>query len=381
MKEKNRKILSDLHNELISLKNSENRKSNIEGEKSRIFNTVGIIYFEEGQYKEALIYYKKSLKIHKDYFPENHPFIVANLQGIANVYFEQRNYEMTLKTLDIVLEMRKAENVIEYIGTTLQNMGIVYDMQGNYDKALNCCKQSLKVFVQKYSEKDAIIAPLYDNIATVYYHKKKYRMSLEYSQKSMSINSSLKKILDVAKTKINIGLVFNQQKKYEEALEYFENALETYKNTLPKNHLDIAGAYNNIGLVHYNEGKYDDALDNYEKTLEIFKLEDHPIKAIVLKNIGNVLEKQKKYEDVLNNYTEAMEINKKILGESHSDTKAILLDINLMKMFLLVKSKESNSNVTSMELEFNSRNQSSMNLGNIRNSYASFLNKIKYLFN
>lgn len=79
---------------------------------------------------------------------------------------------MTLKTLDTVLEMRKAENVIEYIGTTLQNMGIVYDMQGNYNKALDCCKQSLQVFLQKYPENYAIIAPLYDNIATVYYHKK-----------------------------------------------------------------------------------------------------------------------------------------------------------------------------------------------------------------
>ena len=179
MKEKNRKILSALNNELISLKNSQNRSQpNIEGEKSRIFNTIGLIYFEEGQYKESLIYYKKSLKIHRDYFPENHPFIVANLQGIANVYFEQRNYEMTLKTLDIVLEMRKAENVIEYIGNTLQNIAIVYDMQGNYDKALNCCIQSLQVFLQKCPEKCSIIAPLYDTIATVYYHKKIYFISL-----------------------------------------------------------------------------------------------------------------------------------------------------------------------------------------------------------
>ena len=162
-------------------------------------------------------------------------------------------------------------------------------------------------------------------------------MSLEYSQKSMRINSSLEKFLDVAKTKINIVLVFNQQNKYEEALEYFENALKTYKETLPENHLDIAGAYNNIGLVNFNQKKYYVALVYYKKTLEIFKLEAHPIKAIVLKNIGNVLKEQKKYEDALRHYREAMEINKRVLGENHPDTKAILLDIDLTKTYLLTR--------------------------------------------
>lgn len=182
----------------------------------------------------------------------------------------------------------------------------------------------------------------------------------------MSINSSLEKILDVAKTKINIGLVFNQQENYKEALEYFENALETFKKTLPENHLDIARAYNNIGLVNFNQVKYDVALVYYQKTLEIFKLEVHPIKAIVLKNIGNVLKEQKKYEDALRHYSEAMEINKKLLRENHPDTEATLLDIALTKTFLL-------KNATLME--FIPPNESSKNLGNIRNLYTSLLNK------
>ena len=76
------------------------------------------------------------------------------LQNIANVYIEQGNYEIAMKTLNEVLTNQKAsltENH-EYIGATYMNIGNVYKKMGKFDEALSCYQDSVEIYKRKLPE-------------------------------------------------------------------------------------------------------------------------------------------------------------------------------------------------------------------------------------
>ena len=82
--------------ELIELKN----KSAIDENAIRIqLNKVGGKNYELGKYDEALRYYNECLEIEKRILPSNHSSIADTLNNIGLVYKDQGNYESAINYL------------------------------------------------------------------------------------------------------------------------------------------------------------------------------------------------------------------------------------------------------------------------------------------
>ncbi|CAF4284820.1 unnamed protein product, partial [Rotaria sordida] len=81
---------------------------------------------------------------------------------------------------------------------------------GDYSKAVEFYKKTIKIKEKALSPDDPDLALSYNNISAVYYH---------------------------------MG-------DYSKALEFYKNALKIYEKALPPNHPLLATSYNNIGLVY-----------------------------------------------------------------------------------------------------------------------------------
>jgi tetratricopeptide (TPR) repeat protein len=123
---------------------------------------------------------------------------------------------------------RHSERTTLPLSSTVNNMGLVFDNQGEYGKALEW-----------------------------------YQRALDGCEKTLGKDHP--STLDTVN---NMGLVFDNQGEYGKALEWYQRALDGKEKTLGKDHPSTLDTVNNMGSVFDNQGEYGKALEWYQRALD-----------------------------------------------------------------------------------------------------------------
>ena len=256
---------------------------------------------------------------------------------ISSVLSSLGEYEEALRLLNIAHELNlKYRPESGETATSYNNIGLVYDNQGNYAKALEYYEKSLAIDLKVFGENHAATAMSYNNIGAVYAQQGNYAKALEYYEKSLAIDLKVfgENHPDTAMSYNNIGGVYYDQGNYAKALEFLNKALAIKLKVSGENHPDTAASYNNIGGVYDAQGNYAKALEYSEKSLAIWlKIlgETHPDIATGYYNIGMVLYNAGKKEEARDHFRKAVEIAKKTLGPDHPSTKRFSADLQFVE--------------------------------------------------
>jgi tetratricopeptide (TPR) repeat protein len=201
-----------------------------ESAKAPIYNQLGYIKDELGEYQEAITFYEKSLEIDKKTLPPNHLNLASSYNNIGIVYCEMGDYSKALSSYEKAFAIRQQSLPPNHpdLGGSYNNIGMMYKNMGDYSKALP------------------------------YYEK-----ALAIDQKSLPSNHP-----DLSGSYNNIGMVYNSMGDYSKALSSYEKSLAIRQQSLPPNHPDFGSSYNNIGSVYENMGNYLKARSFYERAVE-----------------------------------------------------------------------------------------------------------------
>jgi tetratricopeptide (TPR) repeat protein len=210
-------------------------------EKAHIYHQLGCVKDNEGQYKDAVTFYKQSLEIFQKTLPPNHP------------------------------QFAKSYN----------NIGTVYGNMGDYSKALSSYEKALEIFQKTFPPNHPQFAKSYNNIGTVYGNMGDYSKALSSYEKALEIEKKHLPAIcpDFSQFYNKIGAVYYNMGEYSKALSYHERALAIRRRTLPPTHPDLASSYNNVGLMYSTMGEYSEALSFYERAVDIGQQslpKDHP---------------------------------------------------------------------------------------------------------
>ncbi|MCL2119938.1 MAG: DUF2225 domain-containing protein, partial [Planctomycetaceae bacterium] len=294
------------------------------------YNNIAVVYKNQGKYDEALKWYQKALAIKEKVLGKEHPSTAATYNNIAIVYRKQGKYEQALEKYQKALAIREKVLGKEHPDTaaTYNNIGEVYRNQGDNEQALVWYHKALPIFEKVLGKEHPSTATTYNNIGEVYRNQGKYEQALEWYQKALAIREKVlgKEHPDTALTYNNIGLVYEEQGKYVEALEWHEKALAIRERVLGKEHPDAAATYNNIAIVYRKQGKYEQALEKYQKALAIREKvlgKEHPDTAMTYNNIANVYDDLDDYEQALEWYHKALAVFETVFGEDHPHTKGV----------------------------------------------------------
>ncbi len=220
------------------------------------------------------------------------------------------------------------------VATIYNNIGSIYNSQGDYAKALEYNNKSLEIRLSVLGERHPDVAASYINIGSAYHSQGDYAKALEYNNKSLEILLSVlgERHPDVATSYNNIGSIYNSQGDYAKALEYLDKSLEIQLSVLGERHPDVATIYNNIGYIYDSQGDYAKALEYHNKSLEIQLSvlgERHPDVATSYNNIGSIYDSQGDYAKALEYHNKAVEIRLSVLGERHPDVATSYNNIGL----------------------------------------------------
>lgn len=240
-----------------------------------------------GDFAQGIANLNESLKFSKKLNNIEFQIDALTLQGImqksSNLYFE------ATKTYEIALELCIKLNNHSQTARILNNLGNVFEAQGDYDSAV-----------------------------------KNYLRALRYY--NPNIDS-----LDFALGYINLGKMFFNLENYLQAKEFFQTALKFSNNRM----LNEQAIINNcMGSIYFTQNNMEAALMLFNKALTFSEsINDKRNYAIILNNIAEVHRTRGNYSDALKYYEQAQEINLKY----HYNFGATNIEINLAHLYMLQK--------------------------------------------
>jgi CHAT domain-containing protein/Tfp pilus assembly protein PilF len=251
-------------------------------------NQEGLQALRSSQYPVALEKFRSAFDVYKQIGDRNGEG--TTLSNIGSVYDSLGQYVKALENFQQSLRISKEIGDRAREGTVLNNIGAVYNDLGQYPKALENYQKALAI--RKEIGDRAGEGATFNNIGLVYIRLGQYAKALETSQQSLVISKEIGNRALEGRTLNNIGAVYEELGQYKKALETFQKALVIHKEIG-----DLTGegtALNNIGAVYKELGQYPKALENYQQSLVISKeIGNRAEEGMNLGNIGEIYVAQK----------------------------------------------------------------------------------------
>lgn len=345
-------------------------------EIGKLFNQLGLIYYELGKYQDSIKWCEKSVKIIEEILGNNLVEISSSYTNLALSLHKVGDYTKALELYNKAKIICEQSNEIEQIinATIYNNIAAVYMDLCRYSEALPLVEKALEIRLETLGRDNIKVASSYNNIASIYYKQgdtkkafENYQIALEIykdildeshpESKSTFINISsiysslgnyqeaidwsskaLKKQEDVfgeehpetANMYSHIGAVYFQFGDYPEALRWNIKALEIHKKSLPENHINIINDYSNIASIYGDMGCFQNALKEHQRVFEMrVKIWGyyHAEIADTCNNIASMYYNEKNYEQSLVWHFKAIDIRVKIFNENHTVTASSYLNI------------------------------------------------------
>ncbi|MFH1319557.1 MAG: tetratricopeptide repeat protein [Bacteroidota bacterium] len=233
------------------------------------------------------------------------------------------------------------------VATSLNNIGVVHDYQGNYDDALNYYLQAQKIN-EELNDRISIATSL-NNIGVIYYYLGNDQSAIDSYLQALEIRKELSKSPDpvvalaakqgVAGSLNNIGLVYlnrgsitRNSDDYDKAIDYFMQSLEIKEEledspdeaVAKAGKQGIARSLSNIGMVYKYRGDLSGNPDDYEKVVQYYldglekfeELGDKKGMVINMINIGEVYSIHGKNDKAIEQLEKSLDIAEEIGAKS-----------------------------------------------------------------
>jgi serine phosphatase RsbU (regulator of sigma subunit)/tetratricopeptide (TPR) repeat protein len=194
--------------------------------------------------------------------------LASALNNIGLIYEDEGDILKALDYFNKSLKINKEIGDKKGIANSSSNIGSIYNRQGDIPKALEYLHKSLKIS-EEIGDKELIASSLND-IGGIYNSQGELPKALEYIHRSLKLREGIGDKEGIASSLNNIGDIYRRgQEELPKALEYFHKSLTIYEEIGAKS--GIAAVLNNIGLLHKGKGELQKALEYFHKSLAIQK--------------------------------------------------------------------------------------------------------------
>jgi signal transduction histidine kinase/lipopolysaccharide biosynthesis regulator YciM len=315
-------------------------------EKARHFTTLGltIAYAEEDQAMLANAYLR----------------FTEFLRIIDGKYSEaQDNANKALELMQLVDDKKG-------ISAASNQLGILYEQDGNFEAALKCYHRSLEISQSINDETST--AALLTNIGTFYHTTNNHDKAIKHLLQALEINRKLNSTNLLSINLNNIGAICIDAGQYEEALPFLKEALELSKKDQNKG--VMARNIILIGEVFSNKGDYEEALEHMLIGLQLAEeIGETGYKGEILDSIAGVYINMERYDDALEHLDNAIELARNLGIKSRLlyayEKKAIIYDkkgdfetsLRYYQKFVVLKNEFLNEESTRRIAEIEAKNK------------------------
>jgi ATP/maltotriose-dependent transcriptional regulator MalT len=208
--------------------------------------------------------------------------------GLASKLIDKYGDELINKgysdELDSTIMELEPDKIPEEIwAKILIHRGHISTINGNWDDALECYQDSLKI-CEKINDCQGL-SRAYNGSGVIYFHKGDWKTAMELYKKGLEFAETENDNQNSSKLYSNISLIHWGNGELDQAQELMRKSL--FISEKMDDHQGIARAYNNLGIIFWEQGEFDEAIIAYKKSLKLSEeMGDKQTIAILYNNIG-----------------------------------------------------------------------------------------------
>ena len=286
---------------------------------------------------------------------------------LARLGFEYSfvNSDSARQILNQSLELAEYINFPRGKADALNNIGISYDIQGDYQKSLKYMLEALSIYESiNYATGKA---RGYNNAGMVYYNLNDVSKSLEYHLKSLRQEQEIGDSIGIAYSMIHVGELYRERNQIDSSFFFFEESLRILTNLQDEEGLTYV--YNGMGSLYLEKDDFEKAREQYLKAYSIHEKRNNKIglaeTSLLLGNVMILLQEKTvalEYYHSAFNYADEMgainllrETTLK-LAEWHEDAENYSQSLNYFKEYSALKdsliNKEKLSELAKIQSDF-----------------------------
>jgi len=253
------------------------------------YKVIGLAYYMQGNYSEALINWEPALELFEQSGDDQ---LVANmLSNLGSAYYTTGNNVEAIEYSIRALKMAEELGDSIRIGTLLNTIGLVYsEQQGTIGQARSYYLRTLEI--AEAISYDALVGVSYINLGELYMEKEAFDSALYYFEKSLTVLTSN---IDVSASLTFIGNIYSQKEDYPKAIQYYQDAFELAKGEDAQREM----VSSLLGMAGIQED-----LNKPVKAIDYFKQAES-----IAADIGLNSELSGIYEGLASNYAEISDFN------------------------------------------------------------------------
>ncbi|WP_281558373.1 tetratricopeptide repeat protein [Thalassomonas sp. RHCl1] len=225
---------------------------------------IGLMYYYNGDYDQALSYYNQALE-QGGYIQKIEA--TRTFSDIAQVYMHYGRYHEAIPHYNKALAHARKFDQATWVAEQLLNASVAYLMDKNNDKAIVYLNEALPL--EKTIGNQHNLFFINKRLGEAYRSKEEYSRALEYHRKALALATEMDSKALIIQSQIDLGIIHSWLEQYEDSMENFQKALTM---AVEIDHLDMkAEAHKNVSNLYKQ-------LNNHEKAYEHLA-EHHKFKA------------------------------------------------------------------------------------------------------
>lgn len=296
-------------------------------EAAAMFN-IGQTYQKLGQVDLALDHFKAFRELAEPILGKGHRDVATCIKAMACIHYETGKLDTACTLLEeaVACSRNTGDEYPMELASLLRDMGCLYSMTNQTNKALDCHKESLKIQRKLYDDdhKNPNIMVTLLHIAQNEKKEGNYTKALNVYQTVYVIQLDLfgPQSLEVAATLCSIGLMLYLKQDLQSSLNYYQEALRVRQEHFKTNeNFDIAATFNSIGLIAFKMNKLDLAKNAFQQCIRTrVKLEAtdaHRDIVTLYSNLGTVYLANGEDKEAIQMFSESIRLERKTLGDKH----------------------------------------------------------------
>ena len=155
----------------------------------------------------------------------------------------------------------------EHYGQYLVWYSRLLEQEARWDEARIVLQEATRVFEQRANHADQ--ATCLNNIGTIYNSQGQLDVALDYFQRALALFEQVGNPADIARSLNNIGMIYKSQGQLDVALDYYQRALTLREQV--GNPADIARSCHNIASLRLQQEQWQDATRLFLRALSLYE--------------------------------------------------------------------------------------------------------------
>jgi CHAT domain-containing protein/tetratricopeptide (TPR) repeat protein len=238
------------------------------------FNNLGLALKASGNYPEAEVSYKKSLRIYKDAEMTMHPDYTNPLNNLGELYRVLGRLQDAVDCFEQVIAIRHQTLGTEHqnYANALNNLALVEFAVGQLDDAEQHFLECSRIYLKLLGERHALYANSLNNLASLYKEKNQLEKAEEMYKRCLDISLQVSgpKSDKYANYLGGLGGTYRRMGRYDEAIVTTTNALDILRSSLGSDHYDVVLTEYNLAETFRESGRAKEARDPYLRSVKGF---------------------------------------------------------------------------------------------------------------